>query len=270
MKKIILPLIIISLFVSTGMVSAAKPDENKAGAQKINWNLSGAVMPVPPYGSGDIIGSDIASKLIVNQPNGKVGATITGAMNGLTPNTTYTVYLSKGYDKYIPLNIIGTYKWMVLDTYEHDMVIEHQDSDGTFTGHGGYPAGGHPYLTTETITGQVTGNQITFTTTYGSEPYNPGYVANVSGTIASNGTMSGTSPWEWHTTVGHVTLASGPTGWPGLLNTVQPFTFTTNDSGSGSWHLNLKSNDITAVSSFSVWINGNGGTILISENITIK
>ncbi|GAI99267.1 unnamed protein product, partial [marine sediment metagenome] len=99
MKKVIVFILIVALilFVTPGIVSAAKPAGNLAGAQKVNWNLSAAVMPVPPYGSRDITGSDTASKLIVNQPNGNTVVTITGAMNGLNPNTTYTVYLSKGY-----------------------------------------------------------------------------------------------------------------------------------------------------------------------------
>ena len=31
-------------------VLAAKPATNQAGAQKVTWNLSADVMPVPPYG----------------------------------------------------------------------------------------------------------------------------------------------------------------------------------------------------------------------------
>jgi len=103
---------------------------------------------------------------------------------------------------YGPWNVMGTYKWLVLGTYEHDMVITTQNPDGTFSGTGGYPAGHSPYNlpgeTTETITGHVVGNQITFTTTYAGWPYS----VTVSGTIAPDGTMSGTDPWEWHTTSG--------------------------------------------------------------------
>ena len=252
-----------------------KPTGNLAGAEEVAWNLSAGVMPVPPYGSDDIPDSDTASKLIVNQPNGAVEVTITGAMNGLNPNETYTVFLSKGYTKYTPFNIKGTYKWLVLGTYEHDMIIDTQNPDGTFSGTGGYPAGSSPYTlsgqTSETITGQVMGNQIdiTFTTTY-LGPYNPGYSATVSGIIASDGSMSGTSPWEWHTTFGNVTLASGSTGWPGLFtSTVQPFTFNTDAYGSGSWHINLRNSDFpgTGIYTLSVWINN--GTILISDNFEV-
>jgi len=98
-------------------------------------------------------------------------------------------------------DVSGTYTWLVLGTYSHDMTIV-MNPDGSFAGTGGYPAGADPYLTSETITnGQVTGDTITFTTTYNG-PYNPGYSVTLTGTIAPDGTMSGTSPWEWHTTSG--------------------------------------------------------------------
>jgi len=103
--------------------------------------------------------------------------------------------------------VAGTWKWLVLSTYEHDLVIPTQNPNGTFLGTGGYPAGQSPYnlpgQTPETITGgQVSnGNQVKFTTTY-SGPYNPGYSVTVLGYIASDGKMIGTSPWEWHSTLG--------------------------------------------------------------------
>jgi len=274
-KVILLGVIAVTLLTLAGTAFAAKPTSNLAGAQKYSWHLSGDVMPVPPYGSLDIPGSDTASKLIVNQPNGKVQATITGVMNGLNPNTEYTVYLSNGYTPYVSTNVVGTYKWLVLGTYEHDLVITTQNPDGTFSGTGGYPTGHNPYNlpgeTTETITGQFVGDQISFTTTYAGL-YNPGYSVTVSGTIAPDGTMSGTSPWEWHTTAGHATLASGSTGWSGLFtSTVQPFTFTTDGTGSGSWHVNLRAGDFSGSGqkSLSVWINGAGATILVSDNFQV-
>jgi hypothetical protein len=273
MKKLISVVALACLLTIACPAFAAKPADNNAGAQTYAWNLSGAVMPVPPYGSLDIPGSDTNSKLIVNQPNGKVLVNMTGVMKGLNPNTDYTVYLSNGYTKYAPLStpdVQGTYTWLVLGTYAHDLVITTQNSDGTFSGTGGYPAGNpSQYQTTETITGQVTGNQITFTTTYAG-PYNPGYFVTVSGTIAPDGSMSGTSPWEWHTTSGHATLASGSTGWPGLLTGMSPFTFTTDNTGFGSWHVNLKTSEITLPKDLSVWINGGGATILISDPVTLK
>ncbi len=103
-------------------------------------------------------------------------------------------------------NVTGTYQWLESGTNAHDMVITTQNPDGTFSGTGGFPAGSSPYTaagqTPETITGQVTGNAITFTTLYAG-PFNPGYSATVSGTIAADGSMSGTDPFEWHTTSGN-------------------------------------------------------------------
>ena len=91
-----------SLLSNLGQVPATeqtkvKPIGNLAGAQEVPWNLSSDVMPVPPWGLSDIDGSDTASKLIVNQPNGNTEVVITGAMNGLNPNTVYTVYPSNGW-----------------------------------------------------------------------------------------------------------------------------------------------------------------------------
>jgi len=170
----------------------AKPSE-----QFYAWNLSGEVMPVPPYGSRDIPGSDEASKLIVNQPKGDELVTIYGVMNGLHPYTTYTVYLSRGYDKYTPTDVRGNYTWLVLGTYEHDITIALQNPDGT-------------------------------------------------------------------------------TGWPGLFtSSIQPFTFTTDDTGSGSWHINMRASGFpngpgtpsltSGPDTLSVWINEAGGTMLISD-----
>lgn len=258
------------LALCVGPVFAAKPATSN-GAAFVNWNLSGEVMPVPPYGGSDIVGSDTASKLIVNEPKGAVEAAITGVMNDLNPNNIYTVYLSKAYTPYEPTNVVGTYTWLVLGTYSHDLVITTQNADGTFSGYGGYPAGANTYQTTEVITGKFAGNQIEFTTVY-QGPYNPGYTATVKGTINADSSMSGTVPWEWHTTSGAATLASGSTGWPGLFtSTVQPFTFVTDEYGSGSWHLNLRDNNFPASGTFtlSIWINGGGRTILISDTFEV-
>jgi len=276
MRRILVALLvaIVLIMALAAPALAVKPADNLAGNVKVGWNLSADVMPVPPYGSLDIPGSDEASKLNVNQPNGNTEVAITGVMNGLNPSTTYTVYLSKGYTPYTPLNVIGTYKWLVLNTYEHDLIIDTQNPDGTFSGTGGYPAGGSPYnasgQTAEVITGLVVGNQISLTTTY-LGPYNTGYTATAEGTIAADGTMSGTIPWEWHSTDGAVALASGSTGWPGLFApTIQPFTFVTDEFGAGSWHVNMRDSDFSDPGTYtlSVWINA-GGTLLISDNFEV-
>jgi len=274
MKKIAISLAVAMVAMCVTLSTVGVASLSESGAQTYTWFLSGKVMPVPPYGGVDIPGSDVASKLIVNLPSGAINATITGVMGGLQPDTTYTVYLSPSYKPYTPMSVVGNYAWLVLGTYAHDLEITSQNPDGTFSGTGGYPEGGNPYnlpgQTVEAITGQVIGNQITLTTTYVG-PYNPGYSATVTGTIASDGTMSGTSPWEWHTTSGHATIASGSTGWPGLYTSaIQPFTFTTDDTGSGSWHVNVRNKDILGGGPMaSVWINGGGATILVSENFQI-
>ena len=108
-------------------------------------------------------------------------------------------------------NVVGTYQWLVLGTYAHDLVITVQNPDGTFSGIGGYPAGSSPYTaagqTPEMITGQVTGDAITLTTTY-TGPLNPGYSVTVTGTIAPDGSMNGVDPFEWHTTSGNAVAIS--------------------------------------------------------------
>jgi hypothetical protein len=76
----------IQAFVSTEVTSTIK---------EIKWNLSGAVMPKPQFGSRDISGSERASVLRVNQTEKQVQ--ITGDMNYLRGNTSYTVLLAKGY-----------------------------------------------------------------------------------------------------------------------------------------------------------------------------
>jgi hypothetical protein len=105
------------------------------------------------------------------------------------------------------------------------------------------------------------------------------------GAIAANGSISGN--WDdnypnqtgyrsgtWTAPAGTAVQASGSTGWPNLFtSTVQPFTFTTDEFGAGSWHVNLRDADLTAAGegptyNLSVWINV-GGTILISDNFMV-
>ncbi|HCC67602.1 TPA: hypothetical protein DEP90_00055 [Patescibacteria group bacterium] len=249
------------LTLFSSQVNAAKPMDNKAGARKIEWNLSSDVMPVPPYGSRDIEGSDELSKLIVNWPNGEVQTNVTGVMKGLNPMTTYTVYLSKIYTPYQKVDITGEWVWTVMGTYTHDIKIDSVNLDGTFTAIGGYPTGEEEYLTEETISGHVSGNEITFTTVY-SGSYNPGYTVTVTGTINPDGSITGTSPWVWEAGVDAVTAESGSKGWSSLLPGVESFTFMTDEYGEGSWHYNF----MELVEEFSVWIN-DGATILISDPI---
>lgn len=290
MTQTLLKLATLALFTLTAVpVLADKPANNKAGAVKYEWHLSGAVMPVPPYGSQDIPGSDTSSKLIVNQPNGKVLANMTGVMKGLTPSTPYTVYLSNAYTPYVFNGWDASGSWAIGFTcttgcggsagpYGHSMSLI--QAAGSISGSGGYPSGG-PYTYSWIIdSGSVAGNAISFIAHYtaSADAVTPLTTMHVNGTIAPDGTMSGT--WDdnyqggsrggsWSTSLGQATANfTGDLGWPGFLTNVPAFTFTTDANGSGSWHVNLTSANITLPANFSVWINSSA-TILISDSVTL-
>ena len=84
----------------------------------------------------------------------------------------------------------------------------------------------------------------------------------VSGSWSSSTNQSG----DWYSTGGKATKEKVGNGYPGLLPGQETFTFVTDEFGSGSWHLNLKDSIITG---FSVWINGGGRTVLISDNVSL-
>jgi len=85
----------------------------------------------------------------------------------------------------VNINYLGT-------DYPHDMSLT-QDSSGNLTGHGGSPAGSNVY-TWVIDSGSVSGNSINFTAHYTAtaDAVTPLTIFNVTGTIASDGTMSGT------------------------------------------------------------------------------
>lgn len=270
MKKILAVLVVFSCLAYLSVPALAGVNN---GAKKYNWNLSGNVMPVPPYGSMDIPGSDTSSKLIVNEPNGKVKANVTGVMNGLTPNTTYTVYLSNTYEKYVETgwNVTGNYGINV--KYEGTDYPEELALTQTVSGITGtlQLVGGGSLWTIDS--GTVNSNSLEL---FGHFNANPTLKIKLLATIAPDGTFSGT--WmdieggsrsgTWNSTSGMATMSyTGNNYWTGQLPGTQPFTFTTDSLGSGSWHYNFKN---TAPTSFSVWINGAGGTILISNPITLS
>lgn len=261
---------------------AVKPTLNLAAAQKVPWNLSGAVMPVPPYGSADIPGSDTASKLIVNQPNGNTEVAITGVMGGLQPLTTYTVYLSKGYTPATEAgwNVTGSYTIGLTccgGLYTEYLVLNQSGSSITGTYLALDAAGTASRWNIDS--GAVVGDQLTFRAHYQN---NLAMIADFSATIAADGTLVdghwadygwNTRSGIWYSTAGHAAKTySGTTGWPGLFTAnVQPFTFTTDEFGAGSWHVNLQDEDFAGEGTYplSVWINGGGKTILISDAFTV-
>ena len=280
MKKLVLVAVaFVFLFAAVGTAMAAKPT-GLGGAQTYAWYLSGAVMPIPPYSYSDIPGSDTASKLIVNQPNGNTEVTITGVMNGLNPNTTYTVYLSKRYTPYVftGWNVAGSYvvnvEYLGIN-YSENLVLAQSGTNitGVFLELVG---GGSRWIINS---GSVIGSALDF---YGYYEANSTMTVHFSGTIAADGSISGN--WNdvtglsrtgtWTTTTGTATKThTGSAGWPGLFtSTVQPFTFTTDAYGSGSWHVNLTDANFPGPGTYtlSVWINAAGGTLLISDNFDVK
>lgn len=275
-------LVALVTFVSFGAITAnaIKPAGNQAGVQKVNWNLSGDVMPVPPYGLADIVGSDTASKLIVNRPQGNNQLAITGVMNGLTPNTTYTVYPSNSYQPYEETgwDVTGSYTiTLTVGTTPYteylDLTQTGSDITGTFLALN--PAGTQSRWNIDS--GSVTGNTLAFDAHYGS---NTAMKATFSADIDSNGSLVNgvwhdvdwnTRSGEWFSTAGNATKSfTGDDYWTGLLSKQSPFTFTTDEYGSGSWHLNIKAADLpVGISEMSIWINGGSGTILISDIFNI-
>lgn len=279
MKRILFVLLatVVLTMVFAFSALAVKPAANLAGNANVPWNLSADVMPAPPYGSFDIPGSDTASKLNVNQPNGNTEVTITGIMNGLAADTEYTVYLSNGYTPYT-----STGGWNVegisIITMFYDIDYPHTSilvQDGTSITGGSLNYSGWP----KTIdSGSVIGNVISIDAYYTNNIVEEFLL---DGTIAPDGSMSGTwsdSYWgplrygTWESTSGNAVNHTGDIGWTGLFtSTVQPFTFTTDEFGAGSWHINLQDADFPGPGTYelSIWIDTADATLLISDTFGV-
>jgi hypothetical protein len=282
---VVLLAVVVSVFAFAAPAMAVKPASNLAAAQHVDWNLSGAVMPVAPfgpYGTKDIPGSDVASKLIVNQPNGNTEVMLNGVMAGLTPLTTYTVYLSNGYTPYVQTgwNVAGTYT-VALDVdgtpYTEYLTLTQSGSaiTGTFVALNSEGTSSRWNIDGGSVVGDVVTINMYYT---GNAAMRAVWVLN----IAADGSMSG----SWHdvlpgtrsglldVTVGTAVMGfTGGTGWPGLYSASIPaFAFTTDEFGAGNWHLNLRDALLPgmdgAPAQMSVWIN-DGATILISDPFTV-
>jgi hypothetical protein len=284
-------ILVIGLLI-TVPVSAVKPTANLAAAQFVPWHLSADVASVPPYGCGDIPGSDTASKLIVNQPNGNTEVTITGAMNGLHPNTVYTVFLSNGYTKSMNRwDITGDWDLAFTlgtppSSYYHTMHVTLQNAptcgaDSSFVGTGVW--NNDPSYTWD-VTGTIKDNsKIDYHILYTGT--GAGYYSDATGFITSGTTMGGqwvdssTQSGDWTGTgVATPTLVTpGWTGYGTTGTTLESFTFTTDALGAGSWHVNLRDANfldkegklVPGKHDLSVWINEAGGTMLISDPFTV-
>ncbi len=159
---------------------------------------------------------DWGSELSADSCKGKTGAPVVNmtqkVVNDVDSGQGGNNWAMDAYNRHVQIwqtnntagwNLVGTHEWVVLNTYHHDITITSQDVNGNFIGTGSYPAG-EPSQTTETITGNITGNTISFTTLYAG-PYNPGYTETATGTIASDGSISGSNPWTW-TLLGKATM----------------------------------------------------------------
>lgn len=114
-------------------------------------------------------------------------------------------------------NYVVAFNYMSTD-YSHDMSLT-QDNSGNLTGNGGYPAGGAHAYTWVVTSGSVAGNVIDFYANYTApaDAVTPLTIMHATGTIALDGTMSGT--WSdnyqggnrtgtWSTTSGKAVLLS--------------------------------------------------------------
>jgi len=96
----------------------------------------------------------------------------------------------------ISWNIVGNW---VIDVdyngnhYIHDMTVDSQAEDGSLLGNGDYPSTG-PYTINWTLTGSVTGSDVTLVLDYSGSSYE----AILAGVINEDGTMGGT----WTSNVG--------------------------------------------------------------------
>jgi hypothetical protein len=275
-----LALLGLMMTIAIAPVAAAKPADNTAGAKKVPWHLSGAVMPSPPWGLHDIVGSDTASKLVVNRPMGNTEATITGVMKGLDPNTVYRVSIANAWTTTQVWDVTGTWVLSALSSYNHDYILSMQQYGGVITGSATYPAGQTPSIY-ETIIGTVVGTTVTIHGIYYSDAahtiatgceFDAILIINtadgsMSGTFIDNGGGGGSLA----STAGHANLVTIGAGWPGLFNNMQTFTFTTNGQGIGNWHINLKTADFPSSGTYdlSVWINRGSFTVLINDNFQV-
>ncbi len=273
MKKTILSaIIIVSLLLITGTVFAVKPSTNPAGAQKVGWNLSGDVMPLP-WGQHDIPGSDTASKLIVNQPNGNIEVAITGVMNGLSPNSTYQVYPSNSWSSSLVWDVTNSYEIIVeylgVD-YPETLILTQSGTDITGVSLDTIPPGS--FFTV--YDGSVVGSDINIFAIKGSlVVHMEGIIDDTDGSMSGtwHDELPGTRSGAWNTTDGSAIIQSVGNGYPGLFGSLQMFTFVTDEFGTGSWHINLRYEDFAGDGdySMSIWVNKPGATILISDNFQV-
>jgi hypothetical protein len=228
-----------AISIALALLMAATPAlAISSGTQNVAWNLSGSVMPTPPYGTFGSLDSNYVqaranSTLSVTVSKTKpTDVAMTACFSNLKPNTNYRLTLSNSYTPYVDTgwDTTGSYvinvNYLSVD-YPENLVLA--QSGPNITGTSLIlvtPPGGSPW----TITGgSVTGINVVFNAYYNSNPSN---TAQFVGTInTSNGSMSGT--WgdtaggsrtgTWASTSGAALHThTGDTAWTGLFSTNIP------------------------------------------------
>jgi hypothetical protein len=149
----------------------------------------------------------------------------------------------------INMNYLGT-------DYAHDMHLTQSNAD-TLTGNGGSPAGANTY-TWVINSGTVSGNAISFTANYTAtaDAVTPQTVLTVNGTIANDGTMSGT--WSDNYQGGQRS---------GTWTTVSGMAHQKNNTNDGF----VTTNAATSISSSNATLNGtNGGTAATGHSFWVS
>ena len=177
--------------------------------------------------------SGSAAAAVGSEADGNVGYDA----NGLHRNARFDVEQNSKCPRW---NVNGTY---TIDFeyqgshYVHDATITNQTQNGNYKISGGYPAGG-PFTYAWNGTGKVNGNNVTNSVDYTVGA--PGTHMDMTGTIASNGTMSGswtdnlggTRTGTWTTASGAATQATNSCRGEG------DFTYT--DANGDRYHVNVK------------------------------
>lgn len=167
-------------------------------------------------------------------------------------------------------NVTGSYT-VSFDGYVHDMSLV-QDGSGNLTGSGGYPASG-PYTFAWALTsGTVVGDAINLTADYNVGAI--GTTMHMAGTIASNGTMSGT--WDDNyggsTRTGTWATTSGAAqALPGTLS-AEDFGVVSYDTGLGmikGYTAGFGLTDATLAGTTSVVVKLYSDTTLLQTNTAI-
>jgi hypothetical protein len=236
-----------------------KQNRDEEGAIKVNWTIS----------SSATWSSVSSCKLIFNRPSGHVVATITCIFRELKPLTMYTVHIADGYVTVTGWSMTGTWTRNVDfqgSTYTHSYTTT--QSGDTYTGTGRKPATG-TIEATESVTGTITGNHLTLHSTYLTG--DPGYTQDAVGTIASDGSISGT--WTdnggrsggWTSPAGSA-KPTRPTTATNYL-TAPTVTFKTNPAGNANFHINLHRDDLPSDSEHNITLLIREGdyTILVSD-----